>query len=292
MGNETSSTRRESKPQLTNSKTYVSALAHQPKAGHTDQRSALFGSETKPKKISDSIKCRRAKTFFIDTQKKGGEKIAKSNSPKVSYTSKLYESSFEDSSTIIVIERLAKNCKLIAPSHLQNVEFARASAKKLKKRRPLGERSSSLGEQSSSNDQLKTYKSAEYVLSDFLHSRNDENELIDIYRHCTSRDFFSIGDSPNFPKHPSFLESSEGGSTFTATTLSDFSGLGRPLSIPLPFPDAHCVSDSVAISWPQVASKDDAKQFNCLTCTIHTVNERGLTQPEYNPEAQRVNFTS
>jgi len=286
MGNETSSVRRRSKPELTKSKTYVSALRYQPKADHTDQRSALFGSETKPKKKSDSRKCSTAKTLFTDTEKKVGEKIAKSNSPKDSYISKLTESSFEDSSTIVVIERMPKNCKLIAPSHLQNVQFARASAKKWKKRRPMRERSSS-------SDQLKTQKSAQSILSDFFNLRNDENELIDIYGHCRSRDFFSIGDSPKSPKYPSFLESSDGGRISTATTLSDFSGLGRPLNIPLPYPDAHFVSDSVAISWPQGASPEDAtKEFNCLTCTKHTVNERGLTQPEYKQQAQRVNFTS
>jgi len=286
MGNETSIIRRECKPELTKSKTYISALAHQPKADHTDQRSALFGSETKPKKKSDSRKCSTAKTLFTDTEKKVGEKIAKSNSSKDSYISKLTESSLEDSSTIIVIERLAKNCKLIAPSHLQNVEFARASAKNWKKRSPLGERSSS-------SDQLKTNKSAQSILSDFLHLRNDEHELIDLCQHCRSRDFFSIGDSPNIPKYPSFVESSGSGRKSTATTLSDFSGLGRPLNIPLPYPDAHFVADSVAISWPQGASREDAaKQFNCLTCTKHTVSERGLTQPEYKQQAQRVNFTS
>jgi len=56
-----------------------------------------------------------------------------------SYIDKLIESSDEDSSSVIVIERLARNCKLIAPSDLLKVDFAEAEAVNWTKRRDSGE---------------------------------------------------------------------------------------------------------------------------------------------------------
>jgi len=293
MGNEESSSQQSTKPKLTQSKTWASALDHLPRAGKAGQKSVLFRSETKkstPIKVS-TLCC--AKTLVSDSKKDGYERLTKSMSSKDSYISKLIESSFEDSSSIIVIERL-KNCKLVAPSHLQNVEFAKAAALKWTKRRLSGERTRGIDvSEYSPSYQLRSQTSTQPVLSDIILLTNDEIGLGDIRKHYRPVDRFSFGDTANFPKYPSFLDSSEGGRISTGTP-SDLSFSGTPLNISLLCSDAHHVSESVVISWPYAASSEESlMKLNCLSCVKHTLNERGLNQPEYSKQdTKRIDFTS
>jgi len=293
MGNEESSPKQSTKPKLTQSKTWASALDHLPRAGKAGQKSVLFRSETKKSTpIIISTLC-SAKTLVADSTKDSYERTTKSMSSKDSYISKLIESSFEDSSSIIVIERL-KNCRLVAPSHLQNVEFAKAAALKWTKRRLSGERTRGIDvSEYSPSYLLRSQASAQPVLSEFILLTKDEIGLDEICKHCRPADRFSFGDTANFPKYPSFLDSSDGRRISTGT-LSDLSCSGTTLNIPFPSSDAHRVSDPLAISWPFAASSEDSfKKLNCLSCVTHKLNERGLNQPEYNnQDAKRIDFTS
>jgi len=212
------------------------------------------------------------------------DRIRKSKSSKDSCISKLIESSFDDSSSILVIERSAKNCRLIAPSHLEDVRSARAEAVNWTKQRPWSERTGGIDlSMYSPRYQRRSQASYQSLLNDIILLTNDEMQLLN--------DRFSYGDRANFPKYPSFLDSSESG-RLSIGTLSDLSGAVNPLSISHRRSDAHHVSDPVTISWPHVASTEDCvKQLSCLSCVRHTVNERGLTQ-ENKQNRKRIDFTS
>jgi len=299
MGNEPNSIHQQpTSPELTQSKTFVSGLAHRPK-NHTRPKSVSLGVDTKKslaKAITDPRNCCIAKTFVTDAKQKDDGKIGKSNSPMDSLISKLIESSFEDSSSIIAIERLAKNCKLMAPSHLQSVEYARAAAREWRaKRKQSEEQKRGIDFQEySPSDQQRSQPSAKSVLNDFLLFTNDELALDDIYEHGKSTDRFSFGDTSNYPKYPSFLDND--GSKISTTPGSELSSSGTPFNISLPRLDCHHPTDSVAISWPQGASPEESvkhpKGRKCLTCAIYTGNDKGLMQPEYRQQALRVDFKS
>jgi len=199
-----------------------------------------------------------------------------------SYINKLIESSDQDSSSVIVIERLAKDCKLIEPSQLLNVDFAKAEAVSRTKRRASGEWSTEI----SVSEYSRSYPRRSQTSSEpALSATNDE-----IQKHCIPEDRFSFGNIANFPKYPSLLDSSESG-TLSIGTLSDFSGSSTPLNISVQRLDAHHVSDLVTISFPHTASTEDSvKQQSCLTCVTPMVDARVIQLQKQN--GKRIDFTS
>jgi len=288
MGNETNSIHQQSTtPTLTQCKTYLAALDHLPQANHSRQRSEPFGSDIKKSlgiKISDSCKCERSKAFVKSTGKVEGGKLVRSlntnSSPSILS---------KDSSSIVVIERLAKNCKLIPPSPLQSVEYARAATRGWTKRRASGERGRGIDvSEYSPSDPQRSQPSAKSIFNDFLLFTNDDMGIVDICPHSSrSADRFSFGDTSNYPKYPSFLDND-------GRRVSELSSSGTPFNISLPRSDVHRASDSVAISWPQGAPPEESVMHcrKCLTCAIYNGNEKGLLQPEYKQQGQRVDYTS
>jgi len=283
MGNETSSIfQKLPRPQLTQSKTFTSALAHLPKANHTVQKRVSFVSDTKkssPKKLFNSRK--RANTLgTTNSFKYSSEKLGKSNSSRDSCMSKITESSYDDSSSTVVIDRLGKNCKLVGPSHLHGAENMIAGARDWMTRRFSGERAKVVNLlEYNPAEKRRNQTNTNSGRGDFLLSTNEELGLDDIYEHLISADRFSFGDTVNYPNFPSSMESNEGGKMSTATRSSEVSVTDGPLTIAVSRSDVHSTSDSV-------------KHRNCLTCGKYTDFDRGSTQPEHNQQAQEVHFIS
>jgi len=301
MGNEANSIQQQSTAsELAQCKTWGSALAHLPKTKYPCPESEPLGLDMKkslPKDIIDVRKCEKTKTFVTDIEKEKRVKILNSNSSKDSFISKLV-SSFEDSSSLIVIERLAKNCKLIPPSHLQSTEYARAAAQGWRtKRRSVDERVGGIDSlEYSPSDQQRRQKVAKPVLNDCFLFTTDEMGLGDIHEYnCTSADRFSVGDTCNYPTWPSFLDN-DGRTVSGATAMSELSSSATAFNISLPRSDVLRVSDTVAISWSLGGSTEDSVKHlssqNCLTCAIYAGKEKGLLPPEFNQQAARVDFTS
>jgi len=283
MGNEESSIEQSNKLKQTQSNTWASALDHLPRADRAGKRFESVTKDGWPKKISITRKCGTAKTFVTNTNKDAYERITKSMSSEDSYIDKLIESSDEDSSSVIVIERLAKNCKLIAPSNLLNVDIAEAEAVNGTKRRDSGEWTTgiSVSEYSRSYPR-RSQTSSEPVFSDTI----DE-----IKKNCIPDDRCFFGNTAGFPIYPSFLNSFESG-RISIGTLSDFSGSSTPINFSLQRSDAHHVSDAVTVSLPHTASSEDCKkQLSCLSRVTPMVNERGLTQL-HKQNGKRIDFTS
>jgi len=301
MGNEANSIHQQpTTPTMIQCKTLLSSLDHLPRANHALPKSETFSPDSKkslPKEIAASRKFVGSKSFINDTDRtrgflNGTEKgkagrmvrsIISSSSPSILS---------KDSSSIVFIERSGKNCKLIPPSPLQSVDYARAAAREWTKRRASAEtaRGIDLSEYSPS-DQQKSQTSAKSILNDYLLHTSDEIGFVN--EHSKSAGRFSFGDTSNYPKYPSFLDSNDA-RRMSATALSELSSSGTPLNISLPRSDLHHESNSVAVSWPQGASPDESVMQcrNCLSCAIYTGNEKGLMQPEYNQQAQRVDYTS
>lgn len=277
MGNAATATHQQStSPQLAQSKTFTSPLADLPETTNIDQKRVLFGSymeKSLPKKIFDNRSTGK--------NKDDGEKPVKSNSSKESCT-------FEDSSSIVFIDRKGKSCKLKAPSQSPGLTYY------------IREKGLDISEYSP-NRQQRNQVNGKPVVGDFLLITKDDRGQVEWYGQSKNDDLFIFGESANYSKYPNYLDCHGIGRISTGTTFSEISGIGRPFEISFSHSDAHRPSDSVTISWPQEGnSEESVKILSCLTCGTHLsclscgayALERGSQKPEYKQQTKRVDYTA
>jgi len=302
MGNDANSIHQEStSPQVTQSKTLSTVLSCLPES-RTNQHIVSFESDTKQnlsKSKSIPVKHSRWWNCVPDTEKdekEDNEKLAKSNSSRGS-TGKFTGSSFEDSSSIVPIVRMGKNCKLMAPSmspsrkHWKITDFEKQHVGKPKWKvniGAIGERSKAkdISEYSPGNQRKQSYgKIGNYWL-------NPKDEL----RANGSFDLFSIGDPGNL-KNPYVSDFHDSGRRSSA--LSEVSGSSMPFNTsssgkrPVSNSNVHRVSDSACASWPLGAPPDECfKHLNCFNYGKNTGFEGALPQHEYKKQTPWINFTS
>jgi len=296
MGNEANTIPEQgTSPQLTRSKRFASNRKHVQKGTVAGGERVVFWSETKkslPKYTSYQQKCVNSNTCS-DTEYEDTDKVGKSTSSKDSYINKLIESSFDDSSSVMVIDRRAKNYKLIAPAQspkhncLTKMEYSKVAARE--------RRANIVG----SCERVKGIDCSEYscinnrnqissnssIVSIWL-STSDEHGTADLYKRTKFPDRFSFAESANHPK----LDIPNGRGMSTSTRLSELSIPGRPLDISFSRSSGHRASDSITVSWPRIIrAEDPIQECNCLSCGKYDTK---LSQSEYNQLAQRVNLKS
>jgi len=304
MGSDASSIHQQpTSPLVTNSKTFSTGPAHLPASSHTDQQIVSFKPDTSdtnknlPESRSDSLKLVRQKSCVTEMEKDNNEKLVGSICSKGNVFGKTVKSSFEDSSSIIVIERKGKHCKLIAPSlsssltQGKNTECRRCEYKANREATSEPSKGKDILEYSPVNQRKKTYGNSG---KNFL--GNTKDELIT----SESSDFFFFCNPGSNPKNPNYLDIRDAIRGSSTTTLSDTSILGIPLNRSFSGlglentsslnPDVGCVSESVAISWPP--GVPCAKRLNCLACCTYTELETTLPQIKNIQHAQKVNFKS
>jgi len=187
-----------------------------------------------------------------------------------SSTGKFMGSSFEDSSSIVVIERMGKNCKLMEPSQSPSCIHRKIKRKWKVNREASGELSKGkdICEYSPGNQKKLTFgKMGNFWLNPKDDPRANE-----------SFDLFSIGNPVNL-KNPYVSDIHDSGRR--SSGLSEVSGSSRPLNTSssgkrdintfVSNSNVHRVSDSVSISWPLRASSDECvKHLHCFNYGTNT----------------------
>jgi len=300
MGNEADSIHQQTtSPPLARSKTFASNYGILQEDTIDELEEGLFFSGTKksfPKYIAGPQKRVFSRTCISDTEIDDSEKVRKSSSSKDSNISKLIESSLDDSSSLIVIDRKAENFKLIAPAqsfkhnYHKKMGYSRVARRERRVNRAVSlDRPTKIdcSEYSSLNNRDQT-TSESSIVSIWLNTK-DEHGGADLHEPIKSVGRFSFAGSVNYPK----LEIRDGRRMSTGTTLSELSPQGRPIDISFSRSSGYRASDSITISWPhRVRNEEPAEHRNCLGCGTYTGRERRLSQPECKQLEQRVALKS
>jgi len=293
MGNDANSINQQSTtPHLTQPKSFKSQLANLPESTVTDQKSVLFPSGTKkslPKAISEHKNRGRYNSRGRDSgkdemERMGIEKLGKSNSSKSSFNNT--PTTFEDSSSMIVINRTAKNSKLMPPPNSPHSNYLQKprgrSSRDVSAERP---KVIDLWECSSDQRDMISSKSS---IGNYWLNPIDDNASCDFNESSKTANRFSFGESANYRSNSNYFGD---GRISTGTTLSELSLPGRQLNISF----TRRTSDSITISWPQGApstGEPSVPHRNCLSCGTYTVNDMGLPKIEYKQKSQRIDVKS
>jgi len=301
MGNEANSINQQSSaPRLTKPTTFKSDLANLPESTVTDRKRVLFASGTKkslPKAISDRENRGRWSTRARDSGKDemdrlGIEKLGMSNSSKMGMSNSSLSSfnntptTFEDSSSMIVINRTAKNSKLMPPPNSPSKNYLQKPRGR-SGRDVSAERSKviDLWEYSSEQRDMISSKSS---IGNYWLNPIDDNASCDFNENSKNANRFSFGESANYRSNSNYFGD---GRISTETRLSELSLPGRQLNISF----TRRASDSITISWPHGAAptgESSVPHWNCLSCGTYTVNDMGLPKPEYKQKPQRTEVKS
>jgi len=290
MGNDANSIHEKStKQHVKQPKSFKSNLANLPEITETDQEYVLYGSGTKksrPINIYNHKICYSLNSCATDSGKDDFEKFGKATPTMESF---ITISSFEDSSSMIPIDRNAKNCKLIAPRNSPQHNYLKIPREFTANREgtldrsiviDLWEYSTNRRSQISSESSIAHYKD-DIVSGDFSD--------------CTKTGGrYSFEESANYRTNSNYFDVHDGGRMSTGTTLSELSLPGRQLNISFSRSDARRPSDSIAIAWPQGAPipETSVQDRNCLTCGTYRNNESGLPKADYKQKSQRVGKTA
>lgn len=276
-------------------KSFKSQLANLPESTVTDQKSVIFAAGTKkslPQAISDSKNCGKYNSRGRDSGKEeiermGIEKLGRSSSSKSSVNNT--PTSFEDSSSMIVINRTAKNSKLMPPANSPHNNYLQKprgrSSRGVSAERPT--KVIDLWECSSDQRDMISSKSS---IGNYWLNPIDDNASCDFKDSSQNANRVSFGESANYRSNSNYFGD---GRISTGTTLSELSLPGRQLNISF----TRRASDSITISWPHlpVAPPKGAHSVphrNCLTCGTYTVNDMGLPKTEYKQKSQRIDVKS
>jgi len=295
MGNDANSIYQKStKQHLKQPKSYKSNLANLPEITETDQEYVLYGSGTKksrPINISNHETRCSLNSFATDSGKDDLEKFGKATPTMESF---ITISSFEDSSSMIPIDRNAKNCKLIAPRNSPQHNYLKIPREFTANREASFDRSRVIDVWEYSTDRRSQISSKSSIANYWLNTKDDT--VSGDFSDCTiTGGRSSFEELAKYRSNSNFLDMHDGGRMSTGTTLSELSFQGRQLNISFSRPDARRPSDSIAIAWPQGAPpipETSVQDRNCLTCGTYRNNESGLPKADYKQKSQRVSKTA